>query len=75
MESYDGDLWRYGLGVGALYAALIVAGLLILFRTALGPYVLAVDQIALFLLMVHNAWDLVLFIAPQRKDPPDAAGG
>ena len=75
VESYEGDLWRYGLGVGALYAVMVVAGVLVLLRLTAGPYALAADQIALFLLMVHNAWDLVVFIAPRKDDPPEQAGG
>jgi hypothetical protein len=74
VESYDGDLLRYGLGVGALYVGLVAAGALVLAHQATGPYVLALDQIALFLLMVHNAWDLVVFIAPRKDGPPDQAG-
>jgi hypothetical protein len=71
VESYEGDLWRYGVGVGALYAGLVVAGALVLFGEGIGPYVLAADEIALFLLMINNAWDLVIFIAPQKDgDPP-----
>jgi hypothetical protein len=75
VESYDGDLWRYGFGVGALYVGLVVAAALILFDEPLGPYVLAVVQIALFLLMVNNAWDLVVFIAPRKDDPPPPPRG
>lgn len=75
VESYDGDLWRYGLGVGALYLGLAGAGALITLGRPSGPYILAVDQIALFLLMVNNAWDLVVFITPRKDDPPpDQAG-
>ncbi len=74
VESYDGDLWRYGLGVGALYAGLVAAGVLILAGQRTGPDILALDQLALFLLMVNNAWDLVLFIAPRKDGPPDEAG-
>ena len=74
VESYEGDLWRYGLGVGALYAVMVAAAVLVLLGRTAGPYVLAADQIALFLLMVHNAWDLVIFITPRKDDPPDQAG-
>jgi hypothetical protein len=70
VEFYEGDLWRYGLGVGALYGGLAVAGVLLLVRQPCGPYVLAIDQVALFLLMVNNAWDLVVFITPRKDDPP-----
>ncbi|MGZ5985818.1 MAG: hypothetical protein ACXWK7_12840 [Caulobacteraceae bacterium] len=75
VESYEGDLLRYGLGVGALYVGLVAAGALILFGVAMGPYVLAVDQLALFLLMVNNAWDLVVFITPRKDDPTPPSGG
>jgi hypothetical protein len=74
VESYEGDLWRYGLGVGALYAGLTAAGVLILARQPIGPEILAIDQIALFLLMINNAWDLVLFIAPMKDGPPAPPG-
>lgn len=74
VESYGGDLLRYGLGVGALYAGLLAAGVLILARQAIGPYALALDEIALFLLMVHNAWDLVVFITPRKDNPLPPAG-
>lgn len=75
VESYDGDLWRYGLGVAALYLVLLAAGGLLLAGQASGPYVLAIAQVALLLLMINNAWDLVVFIAPRKDDPPDSAGG
>lgn len=68
VESYDGDLWRYGLGVGALYVVLAVAAVLLLAGRPAGAYALALDQITLFLLMVNNAWDLVIFIAPRKDD-------
>jgi hypothetical protein len=74
VESYEGDLWRYGLGVGALYVGMVAAGVLILNHQGTGPYLLAADQIAMFLLMVHNAWDLVIFIAPRKNDPMPPAG-
>jgi hypothetical protein len=74
VESYQGDFWFYGVVVGALYAGMAASGVLILLRHEDGPYVLAADQIALFLLMVNNAWDLVVFITPRRDDPQDQAG-
>jgi hypothetical protein len=70
VESYDGDLWCYGLAVGLLYLGMIVAAVVILTGQAAGPYLLAVDQIVLFLLMVNNAWDLVVFITPRKEDRP-----
>jgi hypothetical protein len=74
VESYKGDLWFYGVWVGALYAGLATAGVLILAGETFGPFVLAAAQLAMFLLMVNNAWDLVVFITPRRDDPQDQAG-
>jgi hypothetical protein len=75
MNTFVSDLWCYGFLVAALYVGMIVSGLLIVAGLTPGPYALAVDQIALYLLMVNNAWDLVLYITPRRDDPPpDEAG-
>ena len=75
VESYAGDLWCYGICVALFYAGMLAAGVLILQGQPAGPYALAVDQIALFLLMVNNAWDLVVFITPRKDKPPtDGAG-
>jgi hypothetical protein len=75
VESYAGDLWFYGVAVGALYAGMAASGVLILIRHEGGPYVLAAVQIAMFLLMVNNAWDLVVFITPRKDDPPPGESG
>lgn len=75
VESYAGDLWCYGIGVALLYLGMLVAGVVVLLRQPAGPYALAVDQIALFLLMVNNAWDLVVFITPRKDTPPGQPGG
>jgi hypothetical protein len=74
VESYAGDLWYYGIAVGVLYAVMTTAGGLLLARQAFAPYILAAGQIALFLLMVNNAWDLVVFITPRRDNLLPPAG-
>jgi hypothetical protein len=71
---YVSDIWCYGFLVAALYVGMIVAGLVIVAAEPAGAYALAVVQIGLFLLMVNNAWDLVLYITPRRDDPPPGAG-
>ena len=75
VESYEGDLWCYGICVALFYAGMLAAGVLLLARQAAGPYLLAVDEIALFLLMVNNAWDLVVFITPRKDGPPKEGAG
>ncbi len=75
VESYEGDLWSYGVAVGILYIGMTTAGVLLLARQTFAPYVLAADQVALILMMVNNAWDLVVFIAPRRHEPEPPSGG
>jgi hypothetical protein len=74
LQTFVSDLWCYGYLVGLLYMGMIAAGLVIVAAEPAGAYMLAVVQIALYLLMVNNAWDLVLYITPRRDDPPDDAG-
>ena len=75
VESYAGDLWSYGIAVGILYTGMITAGVLLLARQTFAPYVLAADQVALFLMMLANAWDLVVFITPRKDGPEPPSDG
>lgn len=70
VQTFDGDLVRYGLAVAALYLGTAAAGVLVLVRFAWAPQVLASVLMAMFLLMIHNAWDLVIWITPRKPDPP-----
>lgn len=65
VEAYASDFWYYGVAVGAGYALLVADGILMIVKPALGPPVLAFSLLALLLLMIHNAWDLVSFLAPK----------
>jgi len=60
----------YGV-VPALVSLLICgAGVSVLLRISWAPFALAVALMALLLVCVHNAWDLVTYIAPQAGQPP-----
>jgi hypothetical protein len=71
VETFGIDILRYGVAVGVLYAWMAVAGVLVLNRFAYAPQVLAAALLAMFLLMIHNAWDLVVWITPRKPDNQD----
>ncbi len=82
VESFGSDVVRYGVAVAVLYLAMIGAGAMVLARFGYAPQVLAAVLLAMFLLMIHNAWDLVVWITPRQPDsqpeppvdaPPPAA--
>jgi len=63
------DRWWYGVGPGAAYLGLIVADLLH------SAPLIAAGQLALLLISIRNAWDLVTWLAPRRKAeaPPEGS--
>ncbi|HEV2363353.1 MAG TPA: hypothetical protein VGS12_04050 [Caulobacteraceae bacterium] len=64
------DLWLYGVAPGALYlvlggsAAALAAGL------AWADAAMAAACLALLLMAIRNAWDLVTWMAPARDERP-----
>ena len=66
------DLWWYGMTPTALYVGLgaAVAAMWLGFERAI--YVLAAGVLMLLLVAIHNAWDLITWIAPMREGPPAA---
>jgi hypothetical protein len=65
------DLWCYGAGPALLYLALLVACLEVSRQVEGAPATLAGRMLALLLLAIRNAWDLVTSLAPTG---PSAAG-
>lgn len=63
------DFWFYGVLVAVVYAALLGAGILVVRGAEAAPWALAGGVLALLLAAVHNAWDLVTWIAPRSKRP------
>jgi hypothetical protein len=63
------DIWWYGIIPAVIYALLAVTAAAIAIRAPWALVALAVVQMALLLTTIHNAWDLVTYLAP-RADPP-----
>jgi len=67
---FDGhrlDFWYYAFGTGLAHAGLGVAGLLLTLDHAAGPWLLGGSLLAMLLIAIHNAWDLVCWMAPRGK--------
>ena len=64
------DFWLYGAAPSAIYLALGGVSVALWAGAAWGPYAVAALLLALLLLGVRNAWDLVTWIASRRGRPP-----
>ena len=60
------DLWCYGVGPAAGDVALAAAALALWLRTDWACEVLAATLLAVLLVGIRNAWDLVTWMAPRR---------
>jgi hypothetical protein len=63
------DIWWYGIFTTIIYVLLGVAAAAICSGASWALVGLAVVQMSLLLTTIHNAWDLVTYLAP-RADPP-----
>lgn len=73
VETFGIDIVRYGVAVAILYVGIAAGGALVLNGFEYAPQVLAAALLAMFLLMIHNAWDLVVWITPRKPDQPEQA--
>ncbi|MBV9995330.1 MAG: hypothetical protein JO127_08955 [Caulobacteraceae bacterium] len=62
------DVWFYGRAPAAIYFGLAAAAVGVSARMALAPYALAGLLLALLLLSIRNAWDLVTSLAHRHGD-------
>src|SRR4051794_38237260 len=69
-ENIAFDRSWYGIVPAIVSLLLGGAGVAILLRTSWGPLALAAVLMALLLVCIHNAWDLVTYIAPRAGEPP-----
>jgi hypothetical protein len=69
------DFWCYCLGPAAVYVALGLCGLACWRDASAAPPVLACILMAMLLLAIRNAWDLVTWMAPARTPDKDAPTG
>ena len=61
------DFWCYAVTPVVIYVALAVAAALVWRAPLWAPYAAAVVLIALLLIAIRNAWDLVTWLAPRRE--------
>jgi hypothetical protein len=70
VETHWTDIWMYGVAPGAIYVG--IGGACVLLGLGLGlplaELTMAALLLALLLLSIRNAWDLVTWIAPRAKD-------
>jgi hypothetical protein len=66
------DFWLYGAAPAAIYVGIAAVAAAIALGLQLTWAAMAIAGLVLILLLVgiRNAWDLVTFIAPMRKQPP-----
>ncbi|MGE5721674.1 MAG: hypothetical protein ACM3YM_04365 [Sphingomonadales bacterium] len=62
------DIWFYGVAAGAVYAALLAAAAATLAQAPWAEIARGIVLIALLLLSIRNAWDLVTWLAPGTND-------
>jgi hypothetical protein len=60
------DPWFYGYAPPVAYAALTLAAVATVHRTAIGPSAVAGSVLLILVLAIRNAWDLVSWLAPRR---------
>jgi hypothetical protein len=66
------DVWFYAVAPGVVYLGLATAALLVWRVPPAAPYATAIVLVALLLVAIRNAWDLVTWLAPRRtSDQPN----
>ncbi len=65
------DLLWYGIFPLIVYIVLVIAAVLLGTNPPLGMYVIGAVMALLLFIGIHNAWDLVTFLAIERSHLPD----
>ncbi len=69
------DMWMYGVTPAIAYVVFVAAAVAVWTRADWAPYAVAAVLMALLLVGIRNAWDLITWIAPMRDagtTPPPA---
>ena len=66
-KTHWSDAWFYGCGPTVVYLALTVCAVAAWLRTPHAAYALGLSLLALLMLAIRNAWDLVTWLAPRRN--------
>jgi hypothetical protein len=61
------DEWCYGWLPALFYVALVMSALLVWREPEIGVYAFGLTLVALLLIAIRNAWDLVTYLAPRHK--------
>lgn len=69
IETGPFEIWWYGIVIAGIYAILGVTAVAIGMDASWALVLLAATQMALLLTTIHNAWDLVTYLA-AGSDPP-----
>lgn len=67
-EPHWTDVWWYGVGPGAIHVLLLGISAAIWTDQDQAQLGLAAVVLALLLVSIHNAWDLVTWLAPRSED-------
>jgi hypothetical protein len=65
------DFWMYGVLPGVIYFALFAASVALFAGANWATYAMAALLMILLLVGIRNAWDLITWLAPRRKDDAD----
>ncbi len=71
--SHWSDMWFYGLLPVAIYLVLTLAITVWTLPQDVACRLTALSLLAILMLSVRNAWDLVTWIAPRRNKPETSA--
>ncbi len=64
------DVWMYGATPALIYLGLLFAAIAVWAGAHWAAHVMAGLLLILLLVSIRNAWDLMTFIAPMRRDGP-----
>jgi hypothetical protein len=65
------DFWWYGMGPLAAYVGLGAVGAAVLSGSLCAANLFAIDVVAVLLVTIRNAWDLILWVTPRAKPPAE----
>jgi hypothetical protein len=64
------DVWMYGATPALIYVSLLASAVAVWAGADWAAHVMAGLLLVLLLVSIRNAWDLMTFIAPMRRDGP-----
>ena len=69
LGGYWTDFWTYGVAVAIAYAVQLAAGIGLELGWPASCWMLAGSFLAQLMIAIHNAWDLVTWLAPRARTP------